>query len=416
MATMATTTKKPHPPTLLPSQRTSVTNNNMIVSIADEMNATRRNTMEDVHVFHGPGTWNCPNDNATFIGVYDGHGGRLIVDYLEDHLASNVASEWSHMESERKKDESAEKEFQRQKKRRLDATDDRDNNNSGGKENQPSPENDNDKEGKLIRTSLERSFLITDIQSRMAGLTTSGATVVCCVVIPKFSSVDGSVTSIMIHAANAGDARAVLSSCNARKTVQIDSIVNSAQSTVELSSDSSNNIICKPSNLQSDATAIRLTCDHKSTDPEEIARIESSGGVMIRGRVLGVLAVARSLGDHGLKEFVIGRPYLSSTVVHVDGKRGQSALQNTKSGEREVTSMAPALSSPFTDGEFLIVACDGLWDVMEDQDAVDLVRNYTQKIGLKNRQQNQKEVASFLVDEALRRGSSDNITVVVYWL
>ena len=35
---------------------------------------------------------------------------------------------------------------------------------------------------------------------------------------------------------------------------------------------------------------------------DEIARIESSGGIMIRGRVLGVLAVARSIGDHGLKE------------------------------------------------------------------------------------------------------------------
>ena len=38
---------------------------------------------------------------------------------------------------------------------------------------------------------------------------------------------------------------------------------------------------------------------------------------MIRGRVLGVLAVARGLGDHGLKDYVIGKPYLSSTVVRL---------------------------------------------------------------------------------------------------
>ena len=55
---------------------------------------------------------------------------------------------------------------------------------------------------------------------------------------------------------------------------------------------------------------MRITHDHKSTDPKEVARIENAGGIMIRGRVLGVLAVARSLGDHRLKEYVIARPYL----------------------------------------------------------------------------------------------------------
>jgi len=178
-----------------------------------------------------------------------------------------------------------------------------------------------------------------------------------------------------------------------------------------LSSDSSGRLNQSSPALRS-GTAIRLTHDHKSTDPKEISRIESSGGVIIRGRVLGVLAVARSLGDHGLKEFVIGRPYLSSTVVHiVEGEKAKS----------DVTRSVPGLSNsqlspPFTDGEFLIVACDGLWDVMEDQEAVYLVRNYVSVTGLKDQRQNQERVASFLCDEALRRGSTDNVTVVVYWL
>ena len=50
--------------------------------------------MEDVHVIHPPNTWAAPHPSASFIGVYDGHGGRLIVDYLEDHLSKNVAQEW----------------------------------------------------------------------------------------------------------------------------------------------------------------------------------------------------------------------------------------------------------------------------------------------------------------------------------
>lgn len=131
---------------------------------------------------------------------------------------------------------------------------------------------------------------------------------------------------------------------------------------------------------------------------------------MIRGRVLGVLAVSRSLGDHGLKEFVIGRPFLSSTVVRVEsGGRAVESEEKVQSTES---------TSPFTDGEFLIVACDGLWDVMEDQEAVDMVRKYVVESDSDNeKQHNSKEqTAQILIDEAMRRGSADNITVIVHWL
>jgi len=80
--------------------------------------------------------------------------------------------------------------------------------------------------------------------------------------------------------------------------------------------------------------------------------------------------------------------------------------------------------APHTDGEFLIVACDGLWDVMEDQEAVDLVRGRVRhrrdddddRLGGSETRDGQEGASSFLVEEALRRGSADNITVVVYWL
>ena len=42
----------------------------MIVSVCEEMNPIRRNTMEDVHVVNEPGSWGAPND-ATFLGEYD---------------------------------------------------------------------------------------------------------------------------------------------------------------------------------------------------------------------------------------------------------------------------------------------------------------------------------------------------------
>ena len=134
---------------------------------------------------------------------------------------------------------------------------------------------------------------------------------------------------------------------------------------------------------------------------------------MIRGRVLGVLAVARGLGDHGLKDYVIGKPYLSSTVVRLieedgdgDDDDGSEACGNGDGNKDD--SVSPS-SGPFTDGEFLIVACDGLWDVMKDQEAVDYVRNHVDANG----KESQSKVAYILIEEALRRGSTDNITVIV---
>ena len=54
----------------------------MIISVAEEMNPTRRNTMEDAHDVCEPGSWGVPNPRAAFLLVMDGHGGRLIADYL----------------------------------------------------------------------------------------------------------------------------------------------------------------------------------------------------------------------------------------------------------------------------------------------------------------------------------------------
>lgn len=78
----------------------------------------------------------------------------------------------------------------------------------------------------------------------------------------------------VLYCANAGDARAVL--CRAGK-------------------------------------AVRLTYDHKGTDKQEAKRIMDAGGFVMSGRVNGVLAVTRALGDSAMKEFVVGAPYTTET-------------------------------------------------------------------------------------------------------
>lgn len=75
--------------------------------------------------------------------------------------------------------------------------------------------------------------------------------------------------------------------------------------------------------------AIRLTYDHKGSDKQEAKRIMDAGGFVMSGRVNGVLAVTRSLGDSSMKEYVVGAPYTTET---------------------ELTE----------EDEFLILACDGV--------------------------------------------------------
>ncbi|CAN0367794.1 unnamed protein product, partial [Discosporangium mesarthrocarpum] len=59
--------------------------------------------------------------------------------------------------------------------------------------------------------------------------------------------------------------------------------------------------------------AIRLTYDHKAEDEGEKKRVEDAGGFVLRNRVLGILAVSRSFGDHGMKEFVTAVPHVTAT-------------------------------------------------------------------------------------------------------
>lgn len=119
--------------------------------------------------------------------------------------------------------------------------------------------------------------------------------------------------------------------------------------------------------------ALRLSYDHKGSDHNEGQRVQKAGGTILNNRVNGVLAVTRALGDAYMKDLVTGHPYTTETVL------------------------IP------TEDEFIILACDGLWDVCTDQQAVDLIRNVT----------DEREASRILVDHALREYSTDNLTVMV---
>ncbi|RUS20498.1 hypothetical protein BC937DRAFT_95068 [Endogone sp. FLAS-F59071] len=157
-----------------------------------------------------------------------------------------------------------------------------------------------------------------------------------------------------------------------------------------------------PAFVSRNGQAVRLTYDHKGSDAQEAKRIMDLGGFVMNNRVNGnfcsllifhlymimfvawklaiekvtlavcVLAVTRSLGDSTMKEFVVGNPYTTETVL----------VENDP---------------------FLILACDGLWDVCDDQDAVDLIKDI----------EDPQLASEKLLEHALANYSTDNLSIMV---
>ena len=64
--------------------------------------------------------------------------------------------------------------------------------------------------------------------------------------------------------------------------------------------------------------------------------------------------------------------------------------------------------------DFLVVACDGLWDVMSDDDVLGFVRSsYEDQDQVEADDNAAAHLAEQLVEEAIRRGTRDNVTCIV---
>ncbi|XP_004290070.1 PREDICTED: probable protein phosphatase 2C 27 [Fragaria vesca subsp. vesca] len=128
--------------------------------------------------------------------------------------------------------------------------------------------------------------------------------------------------------------------------------------------------------------AVELSKDHKPNCATERLRIEKLGGVVYDGYLNGQLSVARALGDW-----------------HMKGSKGSTCPLSAEP-ELEETILSE-------EDEFLILGCDGLWDVMSSQCAVTIARK---ELMLHN---DPERCSRELVREALKRDTCDNLTVVV---
>jgi|TARA_B110000091_G_C13777373_1_gene459474 protein phosphatase 1L len=171
--------------------------------------------------------------------------------------------------------------------------------------------------------------------------------------------------------------------------------------------------------------AIDLSIDHKPNMPSELERITTLGGrvkwygwededgepvaSMGAWRINGNLSCSRSFGDRLEAPYVIAEP-----DIHKEPRN-------------------------WMEDQFIILASDGLWDVFESQEAVDFVNNVWLGMNTQGQeehifngsnerrstdrrkirasiQRRQAQMARYLVEEALRRGTMDNTTAVVVWL
>jgi len=131
---------------------------------------------------------------------------------------------------------------------------------------------------------------------------------------------------------------------------------------------------------------IVVTQDHKPSNPPELERIQDAGGSVMLQRVNGSLAVSRALGDFEYK--------------NVDGK---GPTEQLVSPEPEFYKKKRDHASD----EFLVLACDGVWDVMTNEDICSFV---SARMSVTD---NLEQIANEVIDTCLHKGSRDNMSIII---
>lgn len=132
-----------------------------------------------------------------------------------------------------------------------------------------------------------------------------------------------------------------------------------------------------------DGEPIALSHDHKAINAEEVARVADNGGFVSMGRVFGQLAVSRTMGDKTIKE---------------------SNPPNTLIADPEITQVTIQAGMD----QFIVLGCDGLYDVMTNEEVVKQVLKAYEMY------EDVTKTANELVEEAIDgRVISDNVSVIV---
>lgn len=134
-----------------------------------------------------------------------------------------------------------------------------------------------------------------------------------------------------------------------------------------------------------------MSYDHKPVNKGENARIVAAGGFVEFGRVNGNLALSRALGDFEFKQ------------------------SKTLEPEHQIVTADPEIitHTSTSEDEFLVIACDGIWDVLKSQEVIDCVRRYIAE------GKELQDICELMMDKCLAPDSDwggvgcDNMTVLI---
>eukprot|EP00798_Chlamydomonas_sp_ICE-L_P030462 gene30462-35473_t len=140
--------------------------------------------------------------------------------------------------------------------------------------------------------------------------------------------------------------------------------------------------------LSRGGVAVALTQDHSPDRKDEQARVTAAGGLILNHnglRVMGVLNMTRALGDSVLRKYGV----IPDPDVYVEPIQAED--------------------------DFLILASDGVWCAMSNQEAVDVIKLCISRAISKGADLESalRVAARILVRTAADVGSKDNVTVIV---
>jgi len=129
-----------------------------------------------------------------------------------------------------------------------------------------------------------------------------------------------------------------------------------------------------------------LSLDHKPEDPLERRRIYEAGGTVSDNRVDGGLAMSRAMGDY---------QYKCNPDIGVE--------------EQKVIPVPDIMTSIITEGDVLIVCCDGIVEAMENCD----VAAYVKDDWFDGKETDPAKTLCGIFEKSLKVGSKDNHTAVM---
>ena len=140
-----------------------------------------------------------------------------------------------------------------------------------------------------------------------------------------------------------------------------------------------------------DGKALEMSIDHKPDMPQERDRIIKAGGIVEDGRVMGNLNLSRSIGD---------LEYKKNTSIPAKDQ------MITAFPEVKIETLGP-------NDKFIVLACDGVWDMLTSQECIDFV---SQRISNRDL----KDIAEEVLDRCLAPDIAssgglgcDNTTIVI---